>query len=384
MRLTILAVLRALGIMRLWRFLHRHEVTILYLHGVMESRPGESWVPLRPQFSPRRLAGAIRTLSRFYRFVSLDEAVEMLAGRKPLRPYSMVLTFDDGYRNNVTHALPILRAHGVPAAIYLAAGHVEERRPFWVDRLDYALQQGAPGDIEVSVGPRTMTLHRATRGLLRDCYRAYRDAAKREARHDIEMLREVERLAARLEAESGRRLADIFEHDDWTAVLTWEEVKTAAAPDLIFGGHTVDHVRLARVDADTIRDQLTRCREMVEARTGRPCVHLAYPNGSYSREAVEIARACGYRSAVTTEPGRNRIGDDLMTLRRYNLPDTDSELDLLARVAGFSVDVAQLFRRACGLGTARRPPAPGQGPAMREPRPQAWPSDNSPGLGRQR
>ena len=85
-------------------------------------------------------------------FVSLGDAVEMLAGRKPLVPYSLVLTFDDGYRNNITHALPLLRRNQVPATIYLATGHVEERRPFSFDRLDYALQHAAPADAAQAVG----------------------------------------------------------------------------------------------------------------------------------------------------------------------------------------------------------------------------------------
>src|SRR4051812_40637037 len=101
------------GLLWLWRFLHRRHITILMVHGVMDTEQPTSWVPLRPQLSRRTLDDALCRLSRYYRFVSLDDAVAMLVGKLPLQPYSIVLTFDDGYRNNFTHALPILRRHRV-------------------------------------------------------------------------------------------------------------------------------------------------------------------------------------------------------------------------------------------------------------------------------
>ena len=331
--------------MWLWRFAHRRDVTILYVHGVMDSDDRASWIPLRPQLPPRRLAAAIRELSRHYRFVSLADAVDMLSGRTPVAPYSVVLTFDDGYRNNITHALPILRRHRVPATFFLATGHIEHRRPFWFDRLDYALQHAPVAEMEVQVGPATVRLRAGDRGALRGAYKQLRDVAKALPRHDREMQHEMEGIAARLEAESDRKLADVFEEDAWSAVLTWEEVRQAAGDDVSFGSHTVDHIRLGLVDAEMISDQLVRSKEMIEARTGRPCRHFAYPSGSFTPQAAAIARASGYTAAVTTDEGANRMGDDLMTLRRIGLPDTGNMTEVLARVSGLSLAISGLSAR---------------------------------------
>jgi peptidoglycan/xylan/chitin deacetylase (PgdA/CDA1 family) len=327
-------LLRWSGFLWAWRFLHRHEVIILTVHGVMDADAGAAWVPLRPQLSRERLDECVRLLSRYYRFVSLEEAVHMLAGLVPTRPYSIVLTFDDGYRNNIKHALPILRRHGVPATFFLVTGHIEHRRPFWFDRLDYALQQLPPGTHDLRVGPRTIRVDATDRAALRASYKRLRDEAKALVRHDLEMLREMEALAEILEAQSGRRLAEVFEHDDWTAILTWDEIRAAAMNDVAFGSHTVDHVRLSFVDPETMEDQLRRSKQAIEAETGRPCHYFCYPNGSFDRQAAETVRACGYEAAVTTEDGANPPGSDLMSLRRVDLSPTGEPTQTLLDVSG--------------------------------------------------
>lgn len=348
------------GVSWWWRFLHRHDVIIIGVHGVMEANGSTLWTPLRSQFSPRRLEECLRMLSKHYRFVSLDDALGMLAGRKPLQPYSMAFTMDDGYRNNITHALPILQRYGVPATLFLATGHVEQRKPFWFDRLDFAIQHGQVDGREVKVGNGAVRLEGTTRGALAGSFRALREAAKAVARHDTAMVREMEELAAQLEAESGRRLADIFERDDWSAILSWDDVRGVRGSDVSFGSHTVDHIRLGLVDPETIADQLVRSKAMMEAQTGRACQYLCYPDGSFSPQAVEIARLAGYEGAVTTVPGLNRVGDDPLTLRRMWLPTEGSMTKTLAEVSGFGggirrliTDVGSILSR---LGLKRREP----------------------------
>jgi peptidoglycan/xylan/chitin deacetylase (PgdA/CDA1 family) len=153
---------------------------------------------------------------------------------------------------------------------------------------------------------------------------------------------EVGRVAADLEEESGHRLDDVFEADDWTGLITWHDAVNAHFFDVEFGSHTVDHIRLTFVDRSTARDQLERSREMIEARTRRSCRHLAYPNGSFNAEVAELARECGYTCAVTTVEGLNRVGDDLLMLRRIPLPAKASPTELLFELSGLSGKVGQV------------------------------------------
>lgn len=158
-------------------------------------------------------------VSRRYHFVPLMDAVEMLRGRRSVQPNSMVLTFDDGYRNNFTHALPILQRYHAPATFFVPTGLLNDHRPFWFDHLDYALQHAQVNDREVKVGSVTTHLDGSNREALRRSFLRFRRAAKEQRMPDHEFLCDMEYLAAQLEPESGHALADIQSQDDWSAMI---------------------------------------------------------------------------------------------------------------------------------------------------------------------
>lgn len=338
------------GTLWLWRFLHRHQITILTVHGVMDTGESTSWVPLRPQLSRRTLEDNVRHLSQYYHFVSMQSAVAMLSGNAPVRPYCLVLTFDDGYRNNLKHALPILRRYHVPATFFVAPSHIEQRKPFWFDRLDYALQSVDLNGRTIEIGRTAIRFHSKDRRVLGDSYRVLREAAK-AIPHDLEMQQELEAFVETLERESGRRLADIWEDDDWSVVLNWTEIQTAISQSVTIGSHTMDHVRLGLVDLNVAQHQLLRSKQRIEEQTGQPCRYFCYPNGSVTAEVAALVRTCGYEAAVTTEEGGNTVGVDLMTLRRIALPSSTSPIETLATVSGLS---AALSRMKVGLQTLLR------------------------------
>ncbi len=332
---------------RLYRYIHRNSVIILMIHGVMHNDGSAAWEPLRPQLSPAKLAKYMAALSKHYRFVSLDDAIDMLNGEKPMQPYSLALTFDDGYRNSITHAMPVLRRYGAPATVFLATEFLEQPRPYWVDRLDYALQQAPPIDREVTIGDQTFRFDARRRETLQAFYRRFRNAAKGIDRPDAEFVREMEELAAELEANSGKALSNVLSSDDWAAVLTWDEV-AAAGDDVSFESHTVDHVRLGYVDEHVAHHQLAASKARIETHTNVPCTGICYPDGSFNEDAVRLASECGYTHGVTTVPGLNRKGSDTMRLHRFDLP-TDGN------VPKFLATLCQCTRAS----RARKPSATG-------------------------
>ena len=159
---------------------------------------------------------------------------------------------------------------------------------------------------------------------------------------DKDFLQEVEQLADQLETESGQALSDIQADDDWSAIASWDQLKDIGNEDVSIGSHTVDHVRLGLVSADVAREQLGMSKRDIEKHMGKQCTTVCYPNGNYSDETIEIARECGYTCGVTTEEGLNTAGEDVMTLRRVNVPTHDSSLDLYVRACGLSQTFSQV------------------------------------------
>lgn len=309
-----------LKISPLWHVMHRSHVIVLMIHGVVDSSHQTIWRPLRQQLSVDKLDRGLATLAKHYQFITMDQAVSMLAGKVPLQPYSVVLTFDDGYRNNVTHAIPILRKYNAPATFFLSTGHVERREPFWYDRLDYAIQHLCK-EQSVSFAGHNFYFRPHKEDMSRTTFTAMRNIIKASTLPYNVTMKEVNILANILEDNAECRLYDIFEQDHFTSVMSWEEARWVADQGVTIGSHTVDHAILDRIDEVLIRDQLMTSKKNVEQHIGRPCAYFCYPNGNWNRKIVSLVKETGFIAATTTDRGTNKVGDELLTLHRISFPE---------------------------------------------------------------
>ena len=317
------------------RFLNRRKVTILMLHGVAEDRGEAGWSPLWPRMTPQRLDLVLGQLSRHYQFISLDEAVNVIAGRKPPLRNALVLTFDDGYRNNITDALPVLRKHGAPATFYIATGFVETRKSYWIDRLDYALQRAPQGARLIKALGRTYDLRNLDREALAEGYRRMRLGVKNSVSNDEKMLAEFDRISTELERAAGASVREVIDLDPFVAVATWSQLSDIAGRGVEIGSHTVNHSRLTGIEKDKVAKQLVESKQELEQRLGHRCLHFCYPNGDYDAGVTIQVNLAGYASAVTTTRGLNAVGDNLMTLRRYPMPSDVRAFENLLQISGF-------------------------------------------------
>ena len=336
--------------LRIAVFFYREKITILMFHGVMGGNVSNDWLPLRPQLSPRLLERYLLVLSRYYKFVSIDQAIDMLAGNTPLQPYSIVLTFDDGLRNFKEYALPVLKKYAAPATVYVATDHVEHQIPFWFDRLDYALQllEGDPYQLEVE--EEVITFIPGDRKSLARSYRRLRNCIKKKQMSDEGMQDFFCSIAKSIEKKYGKSLQDIFAHDPWSGILTWPELEELVCEGVTIGSHTMSHHRLTFLSSEKADRELLESKKAIEQRLGIFCKHFCYPNGSCNKQVADQVRKAGYLSAVTTKPGFNRIGDDCMQLHRFHVSygagsEGEAISDLLYRISGLEA----LFSRIKGL-----------------------------------
>ncbi len=324
------------GFLRLFVASQRNKIAILMLHGVIDPDTSAAWKPLRSQLSTEQLTRALSVLASYYHFVSLSEAVEMLAGTRPLIPNSLVLTFDDGYRNNLTFALPILRRFKAPATMFLCTGNITKQTPFWFDRLDYAVQSMAHESTSRHVIPELMEIDFSNKEALKKSFTTFIRKEKKRYTTDTDMRSAMANLTERLEQHSGHGLAEIFANDPWSGILNWEEIREVAALGVHFGSHGVDHTLLGLVPLSIARQEFIESQKMIEYYTGQPCIHLAYPDGSFNQEVISLARDCNYTSAVTIVSGLNQPGDEALALRRIAFPHSDSPAEVIIAASGLS------------------------------------------------
>jgi peptidoglycan/xylan/chitin deacetylase (PgdA/CDA1 family) len=295
-----------------------------------------SWQPLRTPFSVDLLRKQLEIISRYYTWLTMDDAVDMLAGKKPVIPNGVVLTFDDGYRNNMSVALPVAEKHGIKPVFYVATGLLNNRKPYWFERLDYAIQQ-LREPTQIRIGGRSFQFTPGERETMRENYAALRKAAKSRFGDDREFYAFFDSVSNRLENASGKSLAAIQAGDPCSETLSDQDLQSLTSSDrATIGSHTVDHIRLDTVDEKQCAEQLAAARRYIEDVTGVACRHFCYPNGNWNPRVAEAVAAAGYDSAVTTREGFNSVGDNPYSLQRLHMPPLSDSGRLLLFLSGFS------------------------------------------------
>jgi peptidoglycan/xylan/chitin deacetylase (PgdA/CDA1 family) len=337
-------LLAGIGLLKLIRWYHRDKIIIIYLHSVVDASK-LNWHPLRRPFPIELLRRQLKVIDRHYNWLSLDDAVEMLSGRKPFVANGVVLTFDDGYRNNMTVALPELEPYMIKPVFYAATSLLNNRKPYWFERFDYVIQQ-LKEPMEIPLHGQTFTFTPGNRESLRNTYTALRQAAKEEFENDRDFYDFFETTSDRLERTCGKSLAEIQAGDPCSETLSDEELRALEETGRVtIGSHTVDHVRLDTVDEYSCMEQLTASRAYLESATGVRCRHFCYPNGNWNSQVASAVAAAGYVSAVTTEYGLNGLGADLLSLKRMHMPKMSDKNQLMLFLAG----LGNLRDRIAGL-----------------------------------
>ena len=228
----------------------------------------------------------------------------------PSRRPRVVVTLDDGYRDNLTNALPIAESKGVPITVFVTSGILGNHNGFWWDRLGTLLRSRPPHvrEIELPVGGRNVRLPLGSSGI-----RADLDSVRR---HLLPLqVTEIERA---LNAVSEQWQVGSAPPPD-AGTLTPEDLLQLAASDAVtIGAHTVDHVRLRGRPAREQQDTIAGSKRELEQSIGRAVSHFAYPfgrRGDFDDRSVDAVCSAAFDTACTTIPGTARSSTD-----PYHLP----------------------------------------------------------------
>lgn len=245
-----------------------------------------------------------------YQFATLDEALDVMAGRKTAKKDLFVVTFDDGYRDVYRYAYPVLKAMGVPAIVYLPTGFIGTQKRFNHDRLFHLISLAKQRQFK----PVYEALHPSAASLLAPVLSGHKPLSHALDEYIGEWPgRVMTEVIDGLEQQLGGGPELTPEQGD---CMNWDEVRKMAADGIDFGAHTIGHTVLTLEDRVGIAREIRESKVRVEAELGRACEHFAYCNGWYSDEVIDTLVKLGFRSAVTTEDYPNQIGGDPFTLKR--------------------------------------------------------------------
>lgn len=255
-----------------------------------------------------RFDATLTWIKREFQALPLPEAIVGLReGRLPSR--ALAITFDDGYEDNYSVAMPLLRKHGLTATFFIATGFIDGGR-MWNDSIIETVRHAPKGVFEAGRWGQYVLADPASR---RQAINAligqikYLEIDERQNVVDV------------LVRQAGLSLSDKL-------MMTSGQVHAMHAAGMTIGAHTCSHPILTRLTTQDAMAEIANGKAELETMVGARVGLFAYPNGrphqDYERQHVDMVREAGFDAAVSTAWGASRHGDDLFQLRRFTPWDT--------------------------------------------------------------
>ena len=323
----------------LWRLcdlLAPKRMVILAGHCV--EAPSNDFLPPEMKIREETLAPILSWLKERFDGVRVADGWRRLneGGGKSL----FALSMDDGYRDNVTHLLPLAERLGVPVTVYLESRPLDEARVNWTHKFFWLVERLGVDELavryadETHVEPDNVRTHQVVAEGVDVIYRW-----KRALKYDfdpVERDRVLDALFAREGGDEAALCAELYMDDAGVAALRdagWE-----------LGGHTVSHHVLSGLEEAAQREEVIGGRQSLVERRGVGCESFAYPFGrswDFNEASVQAARDAGFECAVHTHAGAVTRSSDPYRLSRWMIDD-HAQLHLIAAEA---CGAFELFRK---------------------------------------
>lgn len=288
---------------RLIRRFHRTP-TVLFYHGVANNPDS---IIETESISEAEFIRQIVYLKRFYHVLSVKEFEERYLQEK-WEGNEILLTFDDGYKNILTTALPIFEEYKIPFVLFLTTNNISNNClfPTTVNRL-------------VVLASSLKRLKMSTCRIDTDLTADNRNMVVEKISHELKTcsLQEVDMIVNELlSVVSKDEIETLRVRYPSVNPLSWDEAKTVAeSPLCTIGSHGLDHICChSSQDIDEVSRQLNDSKMVIEQRLGVSCDYFSYPNGSFTEQSNHIVERAGYRLGFSTR----RLPVNALT--QWNIP----------------------------------------------------------------
>jgi peptidoglycan/xylan/chitin deacetylase (PgdA/CDA1 family) len=297
------------------RDLPANRWTIVMYHRVVASQEADPF-SLGMCVTREHLDAQLRYFKRYFTPIGMSEATRLVEQGQSLPPRALSVTFDDGYLDNQTLALPLLQAHQIPAALFVPTGGLENDEPLWWDRVIYALDateknEFNPAALGVPLPHQSLSLDRWQRD--ETAVRVLDSLWTLPIAEVFDVVKRIEKALPPV-----RRVPAVAQR------LNPQQVLQMHQAGIEVGAHSVRHPNLTLEVPSAVRQEMQNSKRTLENLINTPVAGFAYPAGYKNADTVLAAQESGFRYAVATVRGVNQIrtGSNLFELLRVGMPDT--------------------------------------------------------------
>ena len=294
----------------------KHNKTIILLFHRVGNLSNVSLGPMSSVFNVNDFEKVIAHIAERYLVLSLNDAFKK--NGSPNDKYRVVITFDDGYLDTLTEALPVLEKYQVPATVYVTSGFVSREAYPYEFQLAAIIENGKQFIFEIE--GHSYNENATSLPEMKSLYNRLKDRLRPMSDEQRQVI--LKQLAAE----------ELEKYTDADLFLSWDQVKQIHNhPLMTIGAHTYSHMQLDLVSIETARQDIQKGTEELEQKMNARIDHFAYPYGGYNKQVIDLINESKFLTAVTTKPGfiPFKKSYDNLTLPRIEFShrniDTESE-----------------------------------------------------------
>ena len=268
------------------------------------------------EVTTEELESQLKYLSRNFDVISFADVIAFIDGKSILPKRPLLITFDDGFRDNYENAFPIIKAINVPVTMILATDYIGENKTFWYDWLAF---------IVYNVNAEVLFLD--------DKNITFDLTGEKDKRRIVyfKIMKHLKNVTneKRLQLLAGLNenygsIYDSLPEDikQLSQPMTWENVREMSQAGITFGSHTVTHPFLSQVSKQQLDAELRYSKRKIEQETGQVVSIIGYPNGQredFNDGVKSVAQELGYKIGLSYINGVNYIdGFDRYEMKRIH------------------------------------------------------------------
>ncbi len=276
--------------------LGKSKIIVLMYHGIINSY---SQNPLKNIYgyniSEKEFEDQMAYLFKYCNVITASEAIagERLSYDKK----NVVITFDDGYRNNYINAFPILLKYNIPALFSIPTAFIVNKVPLWNDIIEYAV---------------AITNKKLVHIKWKDTYFNFKLETTTEKIEFIKWL--LSKCVEIIQEERDQFISNVLNEldvsvdnntmlkdSDYTP-LSLQEIKAMSESKMAeFASHSVHHYALSHLNKNILKSELLNSKSPIEDMTGQPCKYLCIPGGIYNNSVIDVILSAGYEKIFSSE-----------------------------------------------------------------------------------
>lgn len=305
------------GFYYILKFVNRKKVKVLMYHGVGNHQTDFNLNDPSLIISNKNFERQIKYLSKSCNIISLYELVNHIKRKIPFPPNLIVITFDDGLKNNFDNAFPILQKYGASAAFFLITDYIDTSKISWDNKFHYISKKISPDkfieEFKKSFSTQVCFIDKTSQ-----------ESAVESIRIILKYKNEENSREKFIRDLYQKYKIEISNSEIKKLYLSWDKINKMAGAGVLFGSHSSSHRVLSMLNHGELKREFIGSKEIIESKIHRKVDLFAYPygyKGSFNSNIKRILANNGYLCAVSTIHGFNDLSSDPYELKRISISD---------------------------------------------------------------